>query len=62
MGVLGNTAVLTASQATRLGKGSSVMVQDEHVDGDQKVWSWNKGESKVKVREVKSLSYFTIVH
>ena len=35
--VLGSTAVLMASQATRLGKGSSVMVQDEHVDGDQKV-------------------------
>jgi len=26
MGVLGSTAVLTVSQATRLGKGSSVMV------------------------------------
>jgi len=31
MGVLGSTAVSTVSQATRLGKGSSVMVQDEHV-------------------------------
>jgi len=30
-GVLGSTAVSTVSQATRLGKGSSVMVQDEHV-------------------------------
>jgi len=30
-GVLGNTAVLTASQATRLGKGSSVMARDERV-------------------------------
>ena len=30
-GVLGSTAVLTASQATRLGKGSSVTAQDEHV-------------------------------
>ena len=29
--VLDSTAVLIASQATRLGKGSSVMVQDEHV-------------------------------
>jgi len=29
-------------------------------DGDQKVWSWNKGESKV--REAKSPSCFTIVH
>jgi len=28
-GVLGSTAVSTASQATRLGKGSSVIVQDE---------------------------------
>ena len=30
-GVLGSTAVLTASQATRLGKGSSVMARDERV-------------------------------
>jgi len=30
-GVLGSTAVLTASQATRLGKGSSVTVRDEHM-------------------------------
>jgi len=30
-GVLGSTAVLTASQATRLGKDSSVTAQDEHV-------------------------------
>ena len=29
-------------------------------DGDQKVWSQNKGESKV--REMKSPNYFTIVH
>jgi len=29
-------------------------------DGDQKVWSWNKGESKV--REAKSPNCFTIVH
>jgi len=49
-----------ASQATRLGKGSSVTVRDEHVDGDQKVWSWNKDESKV--REAKSSNYFIIVH
>ena len=31
MGVLGSTAVLMAIQATRLGKGSSVMVRDEHM-------------------------------
>ena len=31
MGVLDNTAVLMVSQATRLGKGSSVMTQDEHM-------------------------------
>ena len=31
MGVLGNTAVLMASQATRLSKGSNVTVRDEHV-------------------------------
>ena len=31
MGVLGSTAVSTASQATRLGKGSSVTARDEHV-------------------------------
>ena len=30
-GVLGSTAISTASQATRLGKSSSVTVQDEHV-------------------------------
>ena len=30
-GVLGSTAVSTVSQATRLGKGSSVMARDEHV-------------------------------
>jgi len=30
MGVLGSTAVSMASQATRLGKGNSVIVQDEH--------------------------------
>jgi len=30
-GVLGSSAVSTASQTTRLGKGSSVMMQDEHV-------------------------------
>jgi len=30
-GVLGSTAVSTASQATRLGKGSSVMARDERV-------------------------------
>ena len=29
--VLGRSAVLMASQTTRLGKGSSVMVQDEHM-------------------------------
>jgi len=29
MGVLGSTVVSTVSQATRLGKGSSVMVQDK---------------------------------
>jgi len=29
-GVLGSSAVLMASQTTRLGKGSSVMTQDEH--------------------------------
>ena len=31
MGVLGRSAVLTTSQTTRLGKGSSVMVQDKHI-------------------------------
>ena len=31
MGVLGSTTVSTASQATRLGKGSSVTARDEHV-------------------------------
>jgi len=31
MGVLGSTAVSMASQATRLGKGSSVTARDEHV-------------------------------
>ena len=30
-GVLGSTAVSTASQATRLGKGSSVTMQDKHM-------------------------------
>ena len=30
-GVLGSTAVSMVSQATRLGKGSSVTAQDEHV-------------------------------
>jgi len=30
-GVLGSIAVLKASQATRLGKGSSVMARDERV-------------------------------
>jgi len=29
-------------------------------DGDQKIWSQNKGKSKI--REVKSPNYFTIVH
>ena len=29
-GVLGSSAVSTASQTTRLGKGNSVMMQDEH--------------------------------
>ena len=29
-GVLGSSAVLTASQTTRLGKGSSVTMRDEH--------------------------------
>jgi len=29
--VLGSTAVLMVSQATKLGKGSSVMAQDEHM-------------------------------
>ena len=29
MGVLGSTAISTASQATRLGKGSSVTARDE---------------------------------
>ena len=31
IGVLGSTTVSMASQATRLGKGSSVMAQDEHM-------------------------------
>jgi len=31
IGVLGSTAVSMASQATRLGKGSSITVRDEHV-------------------------------
>jgi len=31
MGVPGSTAVSMVSQATRLGKGSSVTAQDEHV-------------------------------
>ena len=31
-----------------------------NVDGDQKVWSQNKGESKI--REVKSSNCFTIVY
>jgi len=31
IGVLGSIVVLTASQATRLGKGSSVMARDKHV-------------------------------
>jgi len=31
MGVLGSTIVSIASQATRLGKGSSVMAQDERM-------------------------------
>jgi len=31
MGVLGSTAVLTVSQATRLGKSSSVTARDEHI-------------------------------
>jgi len=31
MGVLGSTTVSTASQATRLGKSSSITAQDEHV-------------------------------
>jgi len=31
MRVLGSTIVLTASQATRLGKGSSVTARDEYV-------------------------------
>jgi len=30
-GVLGSTVVLMVSQATRLGKGSSVTARDEHV-------------------------------
>jgi len=30
-GVLGSTTILTASQATRLGKSSSVTAQDEHM-------------------------------
>ena len=30
-GVLGSTAISMASQATRLGKGSSIMARDEHV-------------------------------
>jgi len=30
MGVLGSTVILMASQATRLGKSNSVIVQDEH--------------------------------
>jgi len=30
-GVLGSTAILTASQATRLGKGSSATMRDERV-------------------------------
>jgi len=31
MGVLGSTAVSMTSQATRLDKGSSVIVQNEHI-------------------------------
>jgi len=31
MGVLGSTAVSMVSQATRLGKGSSVTARDEHI-------------------------------
>jgi len=31
-----------------------------HADRDQKVWSRNKDESKI--REMKSPNYFTIVH
>jgi len=31
MGVLGSSSVSMASQATRLGKGSSVTTQDKHV-------------------------------
>jgi len=31
MGVLGSTAILMASQATRLGKGNSVTARDKHM-------------------------------
>ena len=31
MGVLGSSAISMASQTTRLGEGSSVTTQDEHV-------------------------------
>jgi len=41
----------------RLSSKSSMVSGD---DGDQKVWSQNKGESKV--REAKSPNCFTIVH
>jgi len=42
-GVLGSTAVSMASQATRLGKGSSVTARDERVERVQKgIAHWDK--------------------
>jgi len=42
-GVLGSSAVSTASQTTRLGKGSSVTTQDERAERVQKgIAHWDK--------------------
>ena len=45
-GVLGSTAVLTASQATRLGKGSSVTVMGDQREFDLETRVTTNGDSK----------------
>jgi len=45
-GVLGSTAVLTASQATRLGKGSSVTVMGDQREFDLETRVTTNGNSK----------------
>jgi len=50
-GVLGSTAVSIVSQATRLGKDSSVTMQDEHV-------SWGSYYSKIDLEWILKKPYY----